>query len=139
MDAEDREREAVHPDPRADRDRSRHDLAPELLPPAQPAKVVDRADRRRYSGTEQQSARLARKVEERECRHEDPEEEREAAKPGHRTAVEAPALRPVDGAEQPGHSTDGRRQENDDRRCEQGSPDDLEVIGERLEHLYLVP
>ena len=35
------------PDPEADRDRRRGDLAAELLPPAQAAEVVDRADGRR--------------------------------------------------------------------------------------------
>ena len=129
----------MHPDPEAHRDRGRRNLAAELLPPAQPAEVVDRTDSRRDRGAEQQPARLAGEVEKRKRRDEDPEEEREAAEPGHRAAVEPPALRPVDGAEQPGHPTDRRGQQDDDGRSEQRTPDDLQVIGERVQHLYFVP
>ena len=86
VDPDDREREAVHPDAEADGDRGGGDLAAELLPPAQPAEVVDRADRRRDRCAEQQAARLAGEVEERERRDEDPEEEREPAEPRHRAA-----------------------------------------------------
>ena len=56
VDADDREREAVDPDPEADRDRGGDELAAELLPPAQAAEVVDRADGRRDRGAEQQAA-----------------------------------------------------------------------------------
>ena len=126
------------PDAEADRDRGRSDLAAELLPPAQPAEVVDRADRRRDRGAEQEPAHLAREVEERERRDEDPEEEREAAEAGHGAAVEAPPLRPVDDAEQPGHAADRRGQQHDDRRSEQRAPDDLEVIGKRRRSMPLL-
>ena len=54
----DREREAVDPDAEADGDRRREDLAAELLPPAQSAEVVDRADGRRDRGAEQQPAHV---------------------------------------------------------------------------------
>jgi hypothetical protein len=47
VDAEDREREAVHPNPEAHRYRCGCDLAAELLPPPQSAEVVDRTDGRR--------------------------------------------------------------------------------------------
>ena len=57
--ADDRERELVHPDAEADGDRCGEDLAAELLPPAQPAEVVDRADGRRDRGAEQQAAHRA--------------------------------------------------------------------------------
>ena len=129
----------MHPDPEAHRDRGRRHLPAELLPPAQAAKVVDRTDGRRNGCTEQQSARLAGEIEKRERRDEDSKEKREPAEAWHRAAVEAPALRPVDGAEQPRHPADCRRQEDDDRRSEQRTPDDLQVIGEGLQHLYFVP
>ena len=58
---------------------------------------------------------------------------------GHGAAVEASPLRPVDCAEQPGHAADRRGQQHDDRRSEQRTPDDLQVIGKRVQHLYFVP
>ena len=129
----------MYPDPEADRDRGRSNLTAELLPPAQPAKIVDRTDRRRDRGAEQEPTRLAGEVEKRERRDKDPEEESQATEAGHGAPVEASPLRPVDGAEQPGHAADRRGQQHDDRRSEQRTPDDLQVIGKRVQHLYFVP
>ena len=93
------------------------DLAAELRPPAQPAEVVDRADGGRDGGAEQEPARLAPEVEERERGHEDPEEEREAAEPRDGFAFRRRRSGPVDGAEQPRHAADGRRQQDHDQRA----------------------
>src|SRR5689334_22616919 len=134
MDPDDRERKAVHPDAESDRDRGGGDLTEKLLPPDEPAEVDDRADRRRHCGAEEQAARLGRQVQERERRHEDPEEERKAAEPWHRTAVQPTGLRPVDDAEQPRHASDCRREQNDDDERDERAPDHVQVMRERLEH-----
>src|SRR5205823_1409801 len=97
--AEHGEREAVDPDPEARGDRGRRELAAELLPPAQAAEVVDRADERRDRRAEEQTARLATEVEEGERGNDDPEEERDPAEPGHRQQVQPPAVRLIDRAE----------------------------------------
>ena len=138
--AEDREREAVHPDPEAGRDRGGGDLAAELLPPDEAAEVVDRADRRRDGHPEQQALRLAPERQEGERRHEDPEEEREPAEPRHRAAVHAARAGPVDDAEHPRHPADRRRQQHDDHERQHRPVDDLGMVGERLpDHVYFVP
>ena len=84
------------------------DLAAELLEPAQPAEVVDRADGDRDRGADQQPARLPAEVHERERRHEDPEEERDPAEPRDGPDVQPPAARRVDDAEPPRHPADRR-------------------------------
>ena len=124
----------MHPDAEPDRYRSRDNLTAELLPPPQAAEVVDRADGGSDGGAEQQSARLAREVEERKRRYENPEEERKPAQARHGATVQATPFRPVDDAEQTRHPADGRRQEDDDRRGEERAPDDLEMVGERMQH-----
>ena len=65
----------------------------ELRARRQPPEVVDRADGRRHRGAEQDAARLTAEIEERERRHEDPEEEGEAAEARDRVDVEPPLLR----------------------------------------------
>ena len=88
-----------------------------LRPGAQHAEVVDRADDGRDRGAEQDAARLAAELEERERRHEDAEEDRDPAEPRHRVRVQPPRLRPVDDAEQPRHPADrGRQQDHDHER-----------------------
>src|SRR5207247_10315335 len=72
---------AALPISRADGDPGGERLAAELLPPDEPAEVVDRADRRRNRRAQEEPARLAAEVEEGQRRHHDPEEEREAAQP----------------------------------------------------------
>ena len=58
------------------------------------AEVVDRADRRRDRGAEQDAAHLAVERQERERRDEDAEEEREPAEPRHRrTCARSPSCR----------------------------------------------
>ena len=104
------------------------DLARELLPPAQAAEVVDRADGRRDRGAEQDPAHLAAERQEgerrdRRCRGR--ARGRRAA--GRRAGSPAPALGPVDDAEQPGHAADGRREQDDDHERDERAPDDLEV------------
>ena len=105
----------------------------ELLEPAQPAEVVDRADRDGDRGAEQQPARVAAERQKRERRHEDPEEEREPAEPRDRRAVEPPAAGRIDDAEQPRHPADGRRQQHDDDERDERSPDDLKVVAENVD------
>ena len=134
MDPEHGKREAVHPDPEADRDRRRRGLAGELLPPAQAPEVVDGADRGRDRSAEQEPTRLSAEGEEGEGRDEDPEEERQPAEPRHRQPVEPPRLRPVDDAEQPRHPADRGGQQQDDHERENRAPDHLEVVGERVDH-----
>ena len=131
MHAEDGEGEAVDPDAEARRNRGRDELADELLPPAQPAEVVDRADGCRDGGAEQQPAHIAVEVEERERRDEDAEEQREPAETRHRARVRAPSLpRSVDDSQQPSHSADGRRQQYDDQHGDAEAVEDLEVVPE---------
>ena len=73
-----REREAVDPDAERDDGHRGADLAAELLPPDEAARVVERADHRRDRGAEQDPAHGRRQVDERDDRDEDPEEERRA-------------------------------------------------------------
>ena len=137
--SEDREREAVHPDPEAGRNRRGGELAGELLPPGEAAEIVDRADRGRDRGAEQQAAGLRAERQEGERRHEDPEEERQPAEPRNGPPVQPPRSRPVDHAEQPRHPADGRSQQHHDRQREPCAVEHLEVVGERLPHGYFVP
>jgi hypothetical protein len=131
VDAEDRKGEPLDPDPEADRDARRDELAAELLPPAQAAEVVDRADGRRHGGAEQQAAHAPVELEKRERGDEDPEEQREAAEPRHRAGVGAAAVAgAVDDAEHAGHAADGRRQEHDDHEGDDEAVDDLGVLPE---------
>ena len=118
----------LDPDAEADGDHGRDDLAAELLEPAQPAEVVDRADGDRDRGADQQPARLAAEVHERERRHEDPEEERDPAEARDRPHVQPPAARRVDDAEPPRHPADRGREQHDDHEREQRAPDDLQVV-----------
>ena len=131
----------MDPDPEAGRDRGGGDLAAELLPPDESAEVVDCPDGGRDRRAEQQPLRFAAERQERQRRHEDPEEERDPAEPRHRPAVEPPRRRLVDDAEEPGHPPDGGRQENHDSERDSGTPEHLEVVGERLPHSdrYFVP
>ena len=131
MHAHDGKREPVDPDPEPGGDPGRSELPGELLPPDEAAKVVDRPDRRRHGRAEQQAARLAAELQEGERRHEDPEEEREAAEPWDRTAVEPPASGRVDDAEQARHPPDRRGQQDDDEEGETRSVEHFEVVLER--------
>ena len=107
----------MHPDAEADGDRCREELAAELLPPAQAAQVVDRADGRRDRRAEQEAAHRRIEVEERERRDEDAEEEREPAEPRHRARVRAALVAgPLDDAEQARHPADRRREQHDDHQ-----------------------
>ncbi len=123
--------------PKYDGHRRREHLADELLPPAQPAEVVDRTDRDGDRRAEQQAARLAVERQERERRHEDPEEEREPAEPRHRAHVQPPAAGRVDDAEQTGHPADRRRQQHHDDEGHERPPDHLEVVTENLEDVVV--
>ena len=119
------------------------DLPAELLPPAQAAEVVDRADRRRDRGAEQDPAHLAAERQERERRDDDPEEERDAAEPRHGAGARpARALGAVDDAEQARHPAHGRRQQDDHDERDERAPHDLEVAGQLVpDHgrAYFVP
>ncbi len=79
MHADNGKREALDPDPEAGRDRGGDELPAQLLPPAETAEVVDRADRGRDCRPQQEAAHVSVQVEEGERRHEDAEEEREPA------------------------------------------------------------
>jgi hypothetical protein len=72
-------------------------------------------------------------VEERERRHEHPEEEPDPAETGHRQLVDAPAAGDVDDAEPPGHPSHRRCEQHDDREGDERAPQDLEVIAELVE------
>ena len=97
---DERERERVEPDAEADRDRGGEHLPAELLPPAEAAEVVDRADGRRDRSAEQNAAHLAAERQERERRHEDAEEQREPAEPRDTAAPARPSRGRSTAAEQ---------------------------------------
>src|SRR5262249_47045863 len=99
----------------------------------QAAEVVDGANGHGHRRAEQQTARLAAERQERERRHEDPEEEGDAAEARHGRAVEAAAARRVDDAEQTRHAAPGRGQQGDDEERDERAPYDLEVIPEDVE------
>ena len=83
---------------------------------------------------------LAREVEERERRYEDPEEDREPAEPRDRTSVDPPRVRPIDCAEHPRHPADGRRQEHDDDERDDRPVQDFGRRTQLVEHQrYFVP
>ena len=123
--------------PNHDRHRGGEQLAAELLPPAQPAEVVDRADGDGDGRAEQQPARVAVERQEGERRDEDAEEERDAAEPRHRGAVQAAAAGRVDDAEHPRHAADRRRQQHDDDERDERTPDDLQVVAEDVDDAVL--
>jgi hypothetical protein len=106
----------------------------QLLPPAQAAKVVCRSDRGRNGRPEHEAAHLAFEREECERRHEDAEEERDAAQAWDREAMEAARVGRVDRAEPACERADGRRQHDDDREREARSVQHLEVVSQLLEH-----
>ena len=133
-DAEEREGEVVDPHAEGARDRRRRHLPGELRKRVEPAEVVDRADDARDGGPEHDAAHLAREVEERERRDEDPEEDREPAEPRDRPLVEAPRVGLVDDAEQAGHPADRRREQDDDAERDQRAPEDLGVRAQVFEH-----
>jgi hypothetical protein len=108
--ANEREREAVDPDTGGDRNRSGADLPGELLPPEKAAEVVDRSDGRGDGGAEQEAAHLVRKLDERERRDDDPEEEGEPAELRDDPLVHSPLARPVDDPEVPRDVADDGRQ-----------------------------
>ena len=133
-DAEEREREVVDPGAERARDRGGRDLAGELRDRVEPAEVVDRADDARDRGAEHDAPHLAVEREERERRHEDPEEDREAAEPRDRALVDVAAAGLGDDAEEARHATDGRCQEHDHDEGDQGAPENLGVRAELFEH-----
>ena len=115
------------------RHRGREHLAAELLEPAQPAEVVDRADGDGDGRAEQQPARVAAERQERERGHEDAEEEREPAEPRHRRAVDPAAAGRIDDAEKARHPADRRRQQHHDDERDERTPDDLQVVAENVD------
>ena len=129
-----RERDVVDPDAEHRRDRRGDDLPAELHGRREPAEVVDGADDGRDRGSEQHAAALAGEIEERERRHEDPEEDRETAETRDRPAVDPPPLGPVDGAEHPRHPTDRRRQQHDDDERDDRAVEDLRRRPQLVEH-----
>ena len=114
VDADDREREPLHPDAEPGGDRRGEHLAAELLPPEESAEVVDRADHRRDARAEQHAAQLAAERQEGERRHEDAEEERESAEPRDLVPRALAFRRAVDEAQVTRRAADGRRQHEDD-------------------------
>src|SRR6478735_5053513 len=114
MDADDREGELLHPDAERRGNRRGEDLPAELLPPVEPAEVVDRADDRRDAGAEQDAAQLAAERQERERRDEDAEEERETAEPRDLVPRTVPFVRAVRKAEISSGAADDRCQQQDD-------------------------
>ena len=128
--AEERKREVVDPDAEEGRDRGGDELAGELAPRREHAEVVDRADDGRDRRAEQHSPRFPAELEERQRRHEDPEEEREPAEPRDRVDVQPPALRPVDDAEEPGHAPHRRRQQDHDHERDGRAVENLGVSPE---------
>ena len=84
----------VHPDAEPGRDRRASTWPPSFCHQRQAAEVVDRADRRRHGGAEQDAAQLAAERQERERRDEDAEEQREPAEPRDARAFPL-ALRPA--------------------------------------------
>jgi len=140
VDAEDRKREAVDAHAEVDCDRGRPDLATELHPPGQAAKVVRHADRGRERRAEQDPAIGPREVEEGERRDEDAEEEREAAEAWNRLQVDAPAFdRLVDDPEHARDAAHGRGEYEHDHERDEEAPDDVQVVPEGVEHGYFVP
>ena len=133
VDADEREREPVHPDAGTGRHGRRDDLTRELPVPRKAAEVVDDADGDGDRGAEQQPARLMADVEEGERRHEHPEEQTDPAEARHRQLVDAPPTGDVDHAEPARHPSHRRRQQNDDGEGDERSPEDLEVIAELVE------
>ena len=111
------------------------DLPGELLPPEEPAEVVDRADGRRDGGAEQQAAHLVRELDERERRDDDPEEEREPAELRDDPLVDASLARAVDDAEVARDVADDGRQQHDDEEREAGAVEDLRVRAKLVEHV----
>ncbi len=112
----------------------------ELLPPEEPAGVVERADHRRDRGAEEEPAHLLLDREERERRDEDPEEEREPAEPRDRQPVDAPPLGRVDGADQARHPARRRRQQQHEHEGEAEAPQHLRGLPELSPHdAYFVP
>ena len=111
----------------------RRELAAELREPRQAAEVVDDADGDRDRPRRAGSAVLASRVEEGERRHEQPEEERQPAEPRHGQRVDAPPAGQVDDPEPPRHPSHRRREEDDDDERDDGSPDDVEIVGELVE------
>ena len=122
VDADDRERERVDVHAEPGRDRGREHLAAELLPPVQDAEVVDRADRRRDGGAEQDAAQVAAERQERERRNEHAEEEREPAEARDRRRGRAPlpaAARSGAGSARAGRP---RREHEHDREARRAAP-----------------
>ena len=128
--------------PNAVGDRGREDLARELRQRASPRKSSTAPDDARDRGAEQDAAHLAREVEERERRDEDPEEDRQPTEPRDRPLVEparvragrrrrggAPCRRPPGVSSTTMHERDQRA-----RTGPRGSP-----AGRRTSPLYFVP
>ncbi len=133
MDADEREREPVDPDAEPGQNAGSGGLSSELSVPRETAEVVDDPDRDRDRGAEQQPAVLVTAGEKGERRHEQPEEEREAAEARHRQLVDAPTAGSVDDAESPSHASHRRRQQDDDDTRDERSEDDGEVVAELIE------
>ena len=128
VDAEEREREAVDPDPEARRDRGGGDLAGELLPPGEAAEVVDRADGRRDGGAEQEPAHLvAERSRNASAGMMIPRKSASPPSRGTGALVQPPPLGPVDDAEEPRDPADRRRQQHDDDEREERPVEDLGV------------
>ena len=92
----DRERERVQVDAEPGRDAAARIWPAELLPPAEPAEVVDRADRGRDRRAEQDAAQLAAERQERERGDEHAQEQREPAEPRDLGRARSPSVAAVD-------------------------------------------
>ena len=137
--SEEREREVVDPDAEGRGDRCREHLAGELRERRKPPEVVDRADDAGDGGAEQDPAHLAREVEERKRRHQDPHEDREPTEPRDRSAVEPPLAGVVDDPEEPRHPADRRCEQDDDQQSDRGAVQDLRIGPKRVHVTYFVP
>src|SRR5439155_15046665 len=133
------EGESLHPHAEARRDRGRQDLPTQLLPPGQPAEVVDRSDRGRDPCADQHTSQLTAERQEGERGDEDPEEEREAAETRDLVAGPFALDGTVDKPEVPRRTTDRRREDEHDRERGERAPKHFEVVGELAPDHYFVP
>ena len=133
MDADERKREAVDPDPEAGRDAGGGELSAELPEPRQAAEVVDDPDRDRDRGAEQQPAVLVSAWRKASAGTRIP---RKSASPPRRGTgswlMRLPPGRSTI-AEPPRHPSHRRRQQDDDDARDERSPEDVEVVGELVE------
>jgi hypothetical protein len=102
--------------------------------------VVDRADDGRHRRPEQDAARLTTELEERERRHEDPEEDGDPAETRNGVGVQPARLRPVDDAEKASHPAHRGGQEDHDHECCDRAVEDLRMVAQGVHRPpYFVP